>query len=49
MDVRKGAIAVRCDSTDAKAGKRTLVANTYYDAGVLRAESFAAMLDALAA
>lgn len=37
------------DSTDAKAGKRTLVANTYYDAGVRRAESFSAMLDALTA
>jgi HK97 family phage major capsid protein len=42
-------LEVTRDSTDAKAGKRTLVANTYYDAGVLRAESFAAMLDALAA
>jgi len=37
------------DSTDAKAGQRHLVANTYYDAGVRRAESFAAMLDALTA
>lgn len=35
------------DTTGAKAGQRTLVANTYYDGGVLRAESFAAMLDAL--
>lgn len=37
------------DSTDAKAGQRHLVANTYYDAGVRRAQSFAAMLDALTA
>jgi HK97 family phage major capsid protein len=37
------------DSTDAKAGKRTLVASTYYDAGVRRAQSFSAMLDALTA
>ena len=37
------------DTTGAKAGQRTLVANTYYDAGVLRAQSFAAMLDALTA
>jgi HK97 family phage major capsid protein len=37
------------DTTDAKAGQRTLVANQYYDAGVMRAESFAAMLDALTA
>lgn len=37
------------DTTDAKAGQRTLVANTYYDAGVLRAQSFSAMLDALTA
>jgi len=35
------------DTTGAKAGQRTLVANTYYDAGVLRAQSFSAMLDAL--
>lgn len=35
------------DTTGAKAGQRTLVANTYYDAGVLRPKSFAAMLDAL--
>ena len=42
-------LEVTRDSTDAKAGKRTLVANTYYDAGVLRAESFSAMLDALTA
>lgn len=37
------------DSTEAKAGKRTLVGNTYYDAGVRRAQSFSAMLDALTA
>ena len=37
------------DTAGAKAGKRTLVANTYYDAGVLRPQSFAAMLDALPA
>lgn len=37
------------DTTGAKAGQRTLVANTYYDAGVLRPKSFAAMLDALTA
>jgi HK97 family phage major capsid protein len=37
------------DTTDAKAGQRTLVGNTYYDAGVLRPESFSAMLDALTA
>ena len=37
------------DVTGAKAGQRTLVANQYYDAGVLRAESFSAMLDALTA
>jgi HK97 family phage major capsid protein len=37
------------DSTDAKAGQRHLVANTYYDAGVRRAQSFSAMLDALTA
>lgn len=42
-------LEVTRDSSDAKAGKRTLVANTYYDAGVLRAESFSAMLDALTA
>lgn len=35
------------DTTDAKAGQRTLVANQYYDAGLLRAQSFSAMLDAL--
>lgn len=40
-------LEVTRDSTDAKAGKRTLVANTYYDAGVIRAQSFAAMLDAV--
>lgn len=33
------------DTTGAKAGLRTLVANTYYDAGVLRPKSFSAMLD----
>jgi len=37
------------DSTDAKAGQRHLVANTYYDAGLRRAQSFSAMLDALTA
>lgn len=37
------------DTTGAKAGQRTLVANSYYDAGVLRPKSFAAMLDALTA
>jgi len=37
------------DSTDAKAGQRHLVANTYYDAGVRRAQSFSAMLDTLTA
>jgi hypothetical protein len=37
------------DVTGAKAGNRTLVANQYYDAGLLRAESFSAMLDALTA
>lgn len=37
------------DTVGAKAGQRTLVANTYYDAGVLRPQSFAAMLDALPA
>lgn len=37
------------DTTGAKAGLRTLVANTYYDAGVLRPKSFTAMLDALTA
>lgn len=37
------------DTTDAKAGQRTLVANQYYDAGLLRAKSFSAMLDALTA
>lgn len=37
------------DTTSAKAGNRTLVANQYYDAGLLRAESFSAMLDALTA
>jgi len=40
-------LEVTRDSTEAKAGKRTLVANTYYDAGVVRAQSFSAMLDAL--
>lgn len=37
------------DTTDAKAGQRHLVANQYYDAGLLRARSFSAMLDALTA
>lgn len=37
------------DVTAAKAGNRVLVANQYYDAGLLRAESFSAMLDALTA
>jgi HK97 family phage major capsid protein/HK97 family phage prohead protease len=37
------------DSVNAKLGLHTLVANTYYDGGVRRPKSFAAMLDALAA
>jgi HK97 family phage major capsid protein len=37
------------DKTLRTAGQRALVANLYYDGGVLRAESFAAMLDALTA
>lgn len=37
------------DVADAKAGQRHLVANQYYDAGLLRARSFSAMLDALTA
>ena len=37
------------DSTNAKLGLKTLVANTYYDGGVVRPKSFAAMLDALRA
>lgn len=37
------------DSTNAKLGQYTLVANTYYDGGVVRPKSFAAMLDALGA
>lgn len=37
------------DKTLAIAGQRTLVASTYYDGGVVRPKSFAAMLDALAA
>ena len=37
------------DSTNAKTGLYTLVASTYYDGGVLRPKSFAAMLDALGA
>lgn len=37
------------DSANAKTGLHTLVANTYYDGGVRRPKSFAAMLDALAA
>lgn len=36
-------------SAERKAGKRVLVANTYYDAGLRRAQSFSAMLDALTA
>ena len=35
------------DSANAKTGLHTLVANTYYDGGVRRPKSFAAMLDAL--
>jgi HK97 family phage major capsid protein len=34
------------DTTNAKLGQFTLVANAYYDGGVLRPKSFAAMLDA---
>jgi HK97 family phage major capsid protein len=37
------------DSTNAKTGLHTLVANTYYDGGVRRPKSFSAMLDALGA
>lgn len=37
------------DKTLRAAGQRALVANVYYDAGVLRAESFAAKLDTLTA
>lgn len=37
------------DSANAKLGLYTLVANTFYDGGVVRPKSFAAMLDALAA
>ena len=37
------------DKTLRTQGQRALVANLYYDGGVLRAESFAAMLDALTA
>lgn len=37
------------DTTSAIAGQRRLVANTYYDGGVLRPKSWAAMLDALTA
>jgi HK97 family phage major capsid protein len=37
------------DSANAKLGMKTLVANTYYDGGVVRPKSFAAMLDALGA
>ena len=37
------------DSANAKNGLHTLVANTYYDGGVRRPKSFAAMLDALGA
>lgn len=35
------------DSANAKLGLHTLVANSYYDGGVVRPASFAAMLDAL--
>ena len=35
------------DSANAKTGLHTLVANTYYDGGVRRPKSFAAMVDAL--
>ncbi len=37
------------DSSNAKLGLHTLVANMYYDGGVRRPKSFAAMLDALGA
>lgn len=37
------------DSASAKVGQYCLVANTYYDGGVVRPKSFAAMLDALGA
>jgi HK97 family phage major capsid protein len=37
------------DSANAKLGLYTLVANTYYDGGVVRPKSFSAMLDALGA
>jgi hypothetical protein len=37
------------DKTNAISGLYTLVATTYYDGGVLRPKSFAAMLDALGA
>ena len=37
------------DKTNAITGLHTLVASTYYDGGVLRPKSFAAMLDALTA
>lgn len=37
------------DGDSAKAGKHILVANSYYDGGVLRPASFSAMLDALTA
>jgi HK97 family phage major capsid protein len=37
------------DSANAKVGQHTLVANTYYDGGVIRPKSFAAMFDALGA
>lgn len=36
------------DSANAKLGLYTLIANTYYDGGVVRPKSFAAMLDAKA-
>jgi len=37
------------DGTSAKVGQYVLVANAYYDGGVVRPKSFAAMLDALGA
>lgn len=42
-------IDVTRDSTQAKAGLRSIVFSQYYDAGVRSPESFAAMLDALTA
>ena len=43
------ALDVVRDAAGAKKGERSLVANIYYDGGVLRPKSFAAMLDALGA